>query len=123
MSSISQVLKAFHKDAQYLPIPYPTLPVLAVSSRRPTAAEVQKCREDFDAYESHFKKTISEIDARFETGLTRIKACTFLNGFLNPFSQTPINDRSHFKWCPHDAWMNHSRPIASREPDSSHQFF
>lgn len=122
MSSLSKVLKAFHKDAKYLPIPYPVLPTLQVSSERPTAAEVQKCREDFEAYESHFKKTIAEINSRFEIGLTRIKVCSFLNGFLNPLSQTPINERSHFKWCPHDEWMKSIRPNNPMESDSSHQF-
>lgn len=122
MSSLSKVLKAFHKDAKYLPIPYPVLPALAVNPRKPTAAEVQKCREDFDAYESHFKKTVAEIDSRFEVGLTRIQVCAFLNGFLNPLSQTPINERSHFKWCPHDEWWEHARSERRLEPDTSHQF-
>jgi hypothetical protein len=122
MSSFSKVLKAFHKDTQYLPVPYPILPALAVDSRKPTPEQIRKCREDFEAYEKNFYATIAEIDARFEAGLTRIKVCTFLNGFLNPLSQTPINERAHFKWCPHDEWMEHARPHLRLDTDPSHQF-
>jgi hypothetical protein len=114
MSSLLKVLKAFQKDAEYLPIPYPVRPALRIDSRKPAEQQIRKFREDFEAYEINFYKTVAEIDARFEVALTRIKICSFLNGFLNPFSQTPINERSHYKWCPHDEWMKHSRPKTVR---------
>lgn len=109
MSSILKVIKAFKKDAEYLPIDYPTLPRLEVKADEATEAQTIKIKEDFQAYENDFYKTVAENDARFEIARERINLCSFLTGFLNPLSQTPINERSHFKWCPHDQWMKHSR--------------
>lgn len=123
MDSLLKVVKAFKKNAEYLPIPYPELPMLKKPSRSFTKDDFQRHREAFDAYEANFYATVSELDSRFENGMTRIKTCALLYGFLNPFThQIPITKRKHYKWCPHDAWMEHSRPKLFLEPDSSHQF-
>lgn len=114
MSSILKVIKAFKKDAEYLPVEYPTFPKLETVSEKPTEAEAEKIREAFQAYEKEFYKIDAEISARFEVAMERIKLCSLLTGMLNPLSQTPINDRSHFKWCPHHQWINFSR--AGRNP-------
>lgn len=116
MSSLSKALKAFHKDTQYLPVPYPTLPELNFNIDKPSAKEIQNYREAFEAYEKKCAATKVEIDARFEMGLERIKLCAFLHGAMNPLGGIPISAMKHFKWCPHEEWQEFSRPVKFNIP-------
>jgi hypothetical protein len=109
MSSFSKVLKAFHKDAQYLPVEYPDVPALILHQNKPTAEDLESFRESFAAYENECAETKKEIDARFELSLERIKLCALLHGAMNLFGNIPLSQMKHFKWCPHEAWMDSNR--------------
>lgn len=109
MDSLLKVVKAFKKDAQYLPIEYPEVPALNFNHNKPTANDIRLYRESFQAYEKECAETKKEIDARFELALERIKLCALLHGAMNLFGNIPLNQMKHFKWCPHNAWMKSSR--------------
>lgn len=110
MSSLSKVLKAFHKDTQYLPVPYPAIPELNFNIDKPSVSDIRKYREEFETYEKKCAATKVEIDARFAMALERIKLCAVLHGAMNMFGHIPLSKMKHFKWCPHEEWMDHIRP-------------
>jgi hypothetical protein len=109
MDSLLKVVKAFKKDAQYLPIEYPEIPALSFNQSKPSASDIRLYRESFQAYEKECAETKKEIDARFELALERIKLCALLHGALNLFGNISLSQMKHFKWCPHDDWMKSSR--------------
>lgn len=116
MASISQVLKALHKDTPYLPVRYPELPKLDFNTEKPSAEDIRKFREAFEVYEKECAATKAEIDARFAVALERIKLCALLHGAMNMFGNIPIREIKHFKWCPHNEWMNFTRPVKFNIP-------
>lgn len=115
MPSLPKVLKAFYRDTQYLPIPYPAIPEVNFNIEKPSSEDIKKYREAFSVYEKECADTKAEIDSRFEMALERIKLCAFLNGFMNPFGQGNLSE-IHFKWCPHKEWMNFTKPSKSYFP-------
>lgn len=116
MASISQVLKALHKNTPYLPVRYPEHPKLDFNTEKPSAEDIRKFREAFEVYEKECAATKAEIDARFAVALERIKLCALLHGAMNLFGNIPISKMKHFKWCPHEEWMNFTRPVKFNIP-------
>lgn len=112
MSALT-VIKAFRKDAEYLPVPYPAVPSL------PEKPHTESVKENFAHEFEKFEKETLEAkqinDDRFEVASTRMGLCAFLNGFMNPLGM-PIKMR-HFKWCPDDEWRSYSSDVSLRYGD------
>lgn len=112
MKSLSKFLKAFRKDAEYMPIAYPEWPKLPNPTKNFSQQEVDDFKIIFEKFEKEVIEIRAENDKRYETAFNRIGLCSFLNGASNPFALGGSINEKHFKWCPCEEWQNYLKPIS-----------